>query len=300
MSKFDDAIETYKGSFEEKLNRKDYDEALLAAIAKSLGPSIYDKDSSKVACSKKEERDTIRSKFLVGKLGIEDGDHLDEVIKDVCKEMGSSNRFKYRAVFYYLLVEKFGKQDLFVEGATQKSSTSKVKETKAVEAEEVEHTGQHTDDEMIEIGVDAKSAHDVIHNHAIYAAGAGFVPIPIIDLASISAVQFSMIKKIADLYDISFDKARTKSAIAALIGGVYSFELGLITRLLFKGIPLIGPLVGGTAMSAYAYFSTKVIGDIFTDHFASGGDLSLEDVTINKMKKVYKREMKEWKKRNRK
>ena len=61
MSKFDQLIEQYKKSFEEKLGRKDYDIELLKAIAKKLGPSIYNKDAAKVACSDKKEREKINT-----------------------------------------------------------------------------------------------------------------------------------------------------------------------------------------------------------------------------------------------
>ena len=104
MSKFDDQIEMFQKSFTDKLNRQDVDSELLSAIARSLGPSIYNKDSAKVACSKKDERDRIKSNFLIKKLGLKNGPTLDQAILDVCARMGKTNRNKYRAVFYYLLV----------------------------------------------------------------------------------------------------------------------------------------------------------------------------------------------------
>jgi len=61
----------------------------------------------------------------------------------------------------------------------------------------------------------------------------------------------------------------------------------MITRVLVKGIPFFGPIIGGTAISGFAYASTVLMGEIFDDHFASGGNLSIEDLTIKKMKEAF-------------
>ena len=103
MSKFDEAMNTYR----EQLGLLDgeFDDALLTQIAKNLGPSIYLEDASRVSCSDKDEKIRVMSNFLVGKLGLDETPELIEVVEAVCAEMGTSNRNKYRAVFYYLLVK---------------------------------------------------------------------------------------------------------------------------------------------------------------------------------------------------
>lgn len=111
MGKFDDQMEVYLAEVKKhgfKL-KKDY----LAAVAKSCGPSIYKANSAKVACSKKEERDTVKKSFLIKKLGLKDGPKLDAAIIETCKEMGSSNRNKYRPIFYALLAKKVRKAAFF-------------------------------------------------------------------------------------------------------------------------------------------------------------------------------------------
>lgn len=113
MSKFDDAVATYKASLNEKVGVSSIDEGLLAAVAKGLGPSIYNADSSKVSCGDQAELDRVKNNFLIKKLGLADGAELDAAIKEVCEAYGKSNPSKYRAVFYYLLVQKFGKQSVY-------------------------------------------------------------------------------------------------------------------------------------------------------------------------------------------
>jgi len=59
--------------------------------------------------------DRIKKNFLIKKLGLKDGPKLDEGLKETCKDMGSSNRNKHRAIFYYLLIKRFKKSSMFKE-----------------------------------------------------------------------------------------------------------------------------------------------------------------------------------------
>lgn len=111
MSKFAEAIETYKEQVAEL--GLGISEELLTAVAKGLGPSIYNADSSKVSSSDPEELARVKNNFLIGKLGLADSPALDAAIDEVVEKLGSSNRNKYRVVVYALLVIKFGKENLY-------------------------------------------------------------------------------------------------------------------------------------------------------------------------------------------
>ena len=108
MSQFDDLLVKYKEELGGTRDVSGVDETLLTAITKSLGPSIYNDDSSRVSCSDKTELDRVKNNFLIGKMGLADGPDLDAALKEVCEQMGTANRNKYRAIFYYLLVKKLG------------------------------------------------------------------------------------------------------------------------------------------------------------------------------------------------
>lgn len=86
---------------------------LIEAVAKGLGPSIYNDDSSRVSCSDQSELDRVKTNFLMGKLGLADGPALDDALKAVCEAMGSSNRNKYRALFYAALVKHLGQEKFY-------------------------------------------------------------------------------------------------------------------------------------------------------------------------------------------
>ena len=103
MSKFDGILDGYRAA----LAGTDFDDALLTAVTKGLGPSIYLADASLVSCSDQSETDRVKANFLIKKMGLTDGPELDAAIVDVCSDMKDSKR-KPRAVFYYQLVKKLG------------------------------------------------------------------------------------------------------------------------------------------------------------------------------------------------
>ena len=90
-----------------------YHEEIYNGIVDYLGPSIHNADAALVACSDPTELATIKTNFLMGKLGLEDGPRLDEAIKEVCHGLGESNTKKHRTTFYYLLTAILQKEAVF-------------------------------------------------------------------------------------------------------------------------------------------------------------------------------------------
>ncbi len=139
MSKLQEKIELYTNEAEKLglgLNAE-----LLAAVTKGLGPSIYKEDAEKVSSSDKKELETVKKNFLIKKLGLEDSEKLDEAITVTIEKIGKSNRNKYRALFYALLVEELGMQSVYAEKkpATEKKEAKKpvVKKKEEVKEEEI-------------------------------------------------------------------------------------------------------------------------------------------------------------------
>ncbi len=110
MSKFDQVIESCKAQMEKC--DIECDEALLVAIAKGLGPSIYNRDASLVAAGKKAEIEGVKKNFIAKKLGVE-GEAADGAVAAAIEKLGSSNRQKLRPVFYYLIVKHLGKESVY-------------------------------------------------------------------------------------------------------------------------------------------------------------------------------------------
>jgi len=111
MSKLDEKIAHYTAANQElKLG---LDDTLIAKVTAALGPSIYKQDAETVSCSDKSELERVKANFLEKKLGITDSTLFDSALQSVCEKMGSSNRHKYRALFYALLVKEFGKETVY-------------------------------------------------------------------------------------------------------------------------------------------------------------------------------------------
>lgn len=110
MSNFDDVIEKCKKQMTDQ--NIAIDEALLTAIAKSLGPSIYNADALSVAAADEGEMNTVRG-FMTKKLGCEPGDEMEAALGRAVETIGKSNRNKLRPVLYYLLVKDLGKESVY-------------------------------------------------------------------------------------------------------------------------------------------------------------------------------------------
>ncbi len=68
--------------------------------------------------------------------------------------------------------------------------------------------------------VDKKAiAGDIIRKRVYASVGAGFVPIPIVDILALTGIQIEMVSRLSNLYEIPFRKDLVKKAIAEM----YSF-----------------------------------------------------------------------------
>jgi hypothetical protein len=112
MSKRDELISKYAEDLRTKC-KIDPDMELLTKVTIGCGPAIYSADSSTVAGTEASELETIKANFLIRKLGLADSPKLMEAIKAVIETYGKSERNKYRAVVYYMLVKHFGKDGVY-------------------------------------------------------------------------------------------------------------------------------------------------------------------------------------------
>ena len=112
MGKRDELIAQYAADLKEKCGMEP-DMDLLTKVTIGCGPAIYNADASTVAASQPSELETVKNNFLIRKLALEDGPQLMEAIDNVIETYGRSERNKYRAVVYYMLVKHFGKEAIY-------------------------------------------------------------------------------------------------------------------------------------------------------------------------------------------
>ena len=108
MSKFDEKLATYEAGLKKLDAKADMD--LLRKVTKGLGPSIYNSDSNKVACSQKSELDRVVTNYCVKKLGVSAAEG-EAAVQAVCAAY--TERAKHRAVFYYMVAKELGKESVY-------------------------------------------------------------------------------------------------------------------------------------------------------------------------------------------
>jgi uncharacterized protein (DUF697 family) len=126
-------------------------------------------------------------------------------------------------------------------------------------------------------GIDAPrrrmQANSIVERHTAYAAVGGIIPVPIVNVASITAVIVRMVKRLSDLYGIPFERDRARAIVVGLMGGAMPTGLGAVTTsTLFYVVPGSG-LVGLAVSSIAAVACTRSIGRIFVEHFETGSSL---------------------------
>jgi hypothetical protein len=112
MGKRDDLIAKYADDLKSKCGMQP-DMDLLTKVTIGCGPAIYNADSSTVAGSQESELETVKTNFLMKKLGLPDSPKLMEAINSVIETYGKSERNKYRVVVYYMLTKHFGKEAVY-------------------------------------------------------------------------------------------------------------------------------------------------------------------------------------------
>jgi len=127
-----------------------------------------------------------------------------------------------------------------------------------------------------------EQARRTIRNHVIGAGATPLLlPLPFIDLAVVAGVQLNMLRSLAKIYERPFSEELAKKLLGALVGtSVPAAAVGLL-----RAIPVVGQLgaaVGGAA-------STHAIGEVFVQHFESGGTLLGFDPA--KVREHYRREL---------
>jgi len=133
-------------------------------------------------------------------------------------------------------------------------------------------------------------AEKVVKNFMLWTGAAGLVPMPLVDMAAISALQLTMLHKIAKIYDrdrdregdVKFTHQWGKQVIGSLTAGIAATSIGTsIGKGVIKSIPVIGGIASVVMVPGFAAASTWALGQVFITHFEGGGTiLSFDPVKI--------------------
>ena len=112
-------------------------------------------------------------------------------------------------------------------------------------------------------------ARSIVERHKTFAAIGGLFPLPIVNVAGVTAVMLRMVKQLSDLYGVPFERDRTRSFIVGLVGGAVPTGLGTATASTFAFVLPAHALVGLGVSAISAGALTRGIGLVFVDHFES-------------------------------
>ncbi|MDD5034765.1 MAG: DUF697 domain-containing protein [Methylococcaceae bacterium] len=137
------------------------------------------------------------------------------------------------------------------------------------------------------------SAQNLIKNYVIGATALGLVPLPLVDLAAIMALQVKLVHGLAKHYEVPFKENLARSLVASLLSGTISSIGFLGLASLAKSVPVLGALggTGGVAIAGGAV--TYGVGRVFAGHFESGG--TLMDFNPKKRRPQFQRELRKGK-----
>ena len=122
----------------------------------------------------------------------------------------------------------------------------------------------------------------VIDNHILWSMGAGALPIPIVDVAAVTAIQLNMLKELCLIYDVDYSEGFGKNLISSIVGaGVAKVGASAV-----KTIPVVGSLLGGVPMVVLSGASTYALGQVFKSQLQVTTVLSKFD--MSGAKEMYK------------
>lgn len=117
-------------------------------------------------------------------------------------------------------------------------------------------------------------AERIVRRHATIAGFGGIIPVPIVNIAGITAVILRMVRMLARLYGVPFERDRARSVVISLLGGTLPTGLGVAASSTLIYLVPGSNLVAMAVSSISAVACTRAIGYIFIDHFETGGTLS--------------------------
>jgi uncharacterized protein (DUF697 family) len=119
-----------------------------------------------------------------------------------------------------------------------------------------------------------QEAERIVRSHVLWSMGAGLIPIPLLDLAAVTAIQVDMLQQLANLYQVDYSKSKGKTLVSALVGST----LAKLGASLVKSIPGIGTVLGGVSMSVLSGAPTYAVGHVVIGHLETGGDFLNTDL----------------------
>jgi CRP-like cAMP-binding protein/uncharacterized protein (DUF697 family) len=137
----------------------------------------------------------------------------------------------------------------------------------------------------VEASLRRRRATAIVERHANYSAIGGFIPLPIANVAAITAVIMRMVRELNKLYDEPIGHERAYAIAIGLMGGIIPSGFAkLATSTIAPFVPgynLVGLAVSSVAASTYA----RSVGRVLIDHLESAAALERDRLTLKVMRR---------------
>ena len=123
-----------------------------------------------------------------------------------------------------------------------------------------------------------EAAAGIIVSAMKWSAAAALVPVPVLDLAALGAVQARMVIDLSELYEEQVTSQSARAVVSVLLGSLLpGAAAGAVGASLIKSAPLVGAVAGAGALAGFGAAATYAIGKVFVNHFKGGGTFSTLD-----------------------
>ena len=120
----------------------------------------------------------------------------------------------------------------------------------------------------------------IIKKHMGFAMAGGAIPVPVVDLAAVTAVQLDLLKQLAAHYEVDFESRSARAFLISLTAALAGSSVARIGASLLKTVPGIGTLGGGVAQIILTGASTYAVGSLFKRVFREGNGLDALDMDV--------------------
>ena len=67
-----------------------------------------------------------------------------------------------------------------------------------------------------------READEIVRSHVLWSMGAGLMPIPLFDIAAVTAIQIDMLKQLTACHGVDFSQSHGKAFVGALTGSTFA------------------------------------------------------------------------------
>ena len=111
----------------------------------------------------------------------------------------------------------------------------------------------------------------IVQSYVGLASAAGLLPVPVLDVSAVLGIQIAMLKSVAAVYGVPFNRRMVKPLLVSLVNAGSAYMLAAPAASLVKFVPFVGSALGMLTLPALSSASCYGTGRVFIAHFESGG-----------------------------